>query len=138
MFGKSPLQHSAAFEGDGATSHGEMTLHSKMLECKKKDVLKHPLSETFLQLKYRLIRPLFLINLILFSLFTVVLTVLAVMSTYHEQHCAHNQNITSICFALDENPEHKHVFFAFYAMTAATVALLLAREVVQGRNSPNS
>ncbi len=69
-------------------SRGEMTLITRIMEGGDlRDLMKHPLSDIYIHLKYCLFRPLFLLNLFCFSLFVSFLTILALLSTYNAANC---------------------------------------------------
>ena len=81
----------------------EMLLHSKVLFLGLKDILKHPILESFLALKWNLTKKYFYINLSLYFLFTVILTSVAVMSTAIEENCPNNNPNSLIYECLDDN-----------------------------------
>ena len=117
------------FKRQTCLSHGEMSLHNKIVTRQHKNLLKHPLPESFLQIKYRLIRPLFLFNVIIFSLFTLSITTL---TTLDITYCR-NFNITYSCFVQEEVDDITALYFfkAFYVLTGMATAILFLREFIQ-------
>ena len=119
------------FKRQTCLTHGEMALHNKIVQREHKDLLKHPLSESFLQVKYRLIRPLFLVNIFLFSLFTLSITTLTMLDT---AYCSSAFNGTADnCFtdAKVDDEVALRSFNAFYALTCLAASILFLREAVQ-------
>ena len=121
------------FKRQASGTHSEMALHSKIVLREHKDLLKHPLSESFLQVKYRLIRPLFFINLLLFSLFTLSITTLTMLDT---AYCRNAVNETHNCFvdpdeSVDVDVVARRSFNAFYVITCVATCILFLREAVQ-------
>ena len=115
------------------SKHGEMSLHKKIVQRQLRELLKHPLSESFLQLKYHLIRPLFLINLFLFFFFTFSISTLAMLATHIQnqcqlpgESCLHNNGVSNTTL---------QSFNAFYALTCMTAIAVLMRELLQGPDS---
>lgn len=117
------------FKRQTCLAHGEMSLHHKIVSEDHKNLLKHPLIESFLQLKYRLIRPLFLINIILFLIFTLSITTLATLDTAY----CRNLNSTLNCLMQGEVNDKvaSSTFTFFYVLTGLATLVLLFREVVQ-------
>ena len=66
-------------------------------------LLRHPLSEAYLHLKWTLTRSYFYMNVVFFFLFTVVLTTLACYNTYLVTHC--NNSIRK------EKAKHEDIIF---------------------------
>ena len=60
----------------------EMALHKKLVKLKFECVLSHPLSESFLHLKWQLTRPLLFLNMIMYGVFLIFLTSLILYETY--------------------------------------------------------
>ena len=118
------------FKRQTCLTHGEMALHNKIVQREHKDLLKHPLTESFLQVKYRLIRPLFFVNIFLFSLFTLSITTLATLDT---AYCRNVFNGTLNCFTDDkvDNVSALRSFNAFYVLTCLATSILFLREAVQ-------
>ena len=58
-----------------------MAIHSKLVGLRMRELLKHPVSETFLHLKWTRIRGMFYLNLLQYILMSICLTVLAFHST---------------------------------------------------------
>ncbi len=114
-------------------TNGEMSLHTKILETNAREVLKHPLSEAFLELKYRLIRPFFLVNLAIFTIFTLLLTFLAVSATIFEQDCydSHGQLVKHPCHPSGDSVGDAGTFYILFVLTFVIMAPLMIRELSQ-------
>ena len=117
------------FRRQTSFSNGEMALHHKIVLQDQKNLLKHPLVESFLQLKYRLIRPLFLINILFFLIFTLSITTLATLDTAY----CRNLNSTLSCFLQGEVDDKValNCFVFLYALTGLAMVILFFREVIQ-------
>ncbi len=66
---------------DGDAFPDEMAAHSKMLRFQADKLLKNPLAETFLHLKWTLIKRFFYFNVFMYTMFVLSLTTLAVVAT---------------------------------------------------------
>lgn len=115
--------------------HGEMSLVAKLLESGMATsfLLEHPQMEAFLTLKYELMRPLFLMNFILFLTFTLFLTSLTLMMTFQGENCL-KYHADSNWYNCTDSLEGSHAASAFnvlYALTCNLLSILLLREVVQ-------
>ena len=82
------------------------------------------------QVKYRLIRPLFLVNIFLFSLFTLSITTLTMLDT---AFCRNAVNDTHNCFTAQKVDDVVALrsFNAFYVLTCMATSILFLRELVQ-------
>ena len=120
---------------DEDSNHGEMSLIAKLMESGMTTsfLLEHPVMETFLTLKYELMRPLFVMNFILFLLFTLLLTSLTLMMTFQGESCARYHGDSS-WYNCEDSGERHHAAEAFkilYALTCAMLSVLVLREAVQ-------
>ncbi len=71
-----------------AGNHGGFFLPSPPLPvCRLRELLKHPLAETYLHLKWNRTKKFFFLNIFFYSLFTVFLTGLSIFSTYIVKNC---------------------------------------------------
>ena len=130
------------FKTRASTESGEMGLHKEMVEANRMDLLCHPLSDFFLQLKYPLIRPFFFVNLLIVLWFTVCLSVLSCLPcpilpwNVHSSRrpdiprCSELRNQTHLCFtAAWEEELNCQTFLSFYTMTVLALIPLILREV---------
>ena len=60
----------------------EMAVHKAILKYDNQDILKHPLSESFLHIKWQVAKHVPYANLLFILLFAIVLTSLAVYETH--------------------------------------------------------
>ena len=116
-------------------SHGEMSLIARLMESGMTTsfLMEHPVMETFLTLKYELMRPLFVMNFVLFILFTLLLTSLTLMMTFQGESCAkyHAESTWYNCEDSDETHHAAEAFKVLYALTCTMLSVLILREVVQ-------
>ena len=115
--------------------HGEMALVAKLLESGMATsfLLEHPVMEVFLTVKYELMRPVFVMNFIIFLTFTLLLTSLTLMMTFQGENCLkyHTDSNWYNCTDPFEVNHGTTAYNALYALTCTMLSILLLREVVQ-------
>ena len=70
----------------------EMAAHSKIVEYNRQDLLKHPLAEAYLHLKWQLVQKYFYFNMFLYACFVLTLTAFATVQA--EMFKCHNDHKT--------------------------------------------
>ena len=121
----------------------EMLVHSKMLDLKLENMLKNPLAEAFLLIKWHKTNHAFLFNLIQYLFFVLFLSALAITDTWVAKVCkrerrnetsdiqTQNCDLGEVLNFLEGRPLQKNCMFVFYAFAVLGWALIMAREVIQ-------
>ena len=118
----------------------EIDIMSTFLESGQKSLLAHPLTETYLFLKYLTVKKFFFINISLYVLYLLTLTPLTIASAilkYHNQSDTEywdkrNSNTTRLAFFLDEEQwPIKILWWGLYASSFLTVFFITMRELIQ-------
>ncbi len=113
--------------------HGEMTYHNKVVSggSGMNDLLEHPISEAFLQLKYQLVRPHSLFNVSMYLSFTVCLTLLAVVATAVMAECD-TMSFGSLWPCLKATGDfYRIAFFVLFLLTGMGTLMIFLRELAQ-------
>lgn len=129
-----------------------MAAHSKFIQSNFKDLLKHPLAESFLHMKWQLIQKLFMFNIFSYSFFLLSFTIMSILvgkmnqcdDNYdildHFNCTSYNKldtpNFMNIVEAYLESKYHScnslaHAFVTFFAMTIIGLCYLAIREFIQ-------
>lgn len=123
-----------------SSSSDEMALPAKLVSLQLRSLLKHPLVETFMQLKWNQTRLLFYANVLLFGLFTISLTAFALISTQIGQGCrgfvanaSSHVGILDCIHAIDEEGSWQaSTFWVSQSVTVISFGVVLTRELLQG------
>ena len=59
----------------------EMAAHAKIVDSNRQYLLKHPLAEAYLHLKWQLVQKYFYFNMFLYACFVITLTAFAILQT---------------------------------------------------------
>lgn len=109
---------------------GETDLMLAFIEVGQKRILKHPLCETFLFLKWRRIRKFFLFSLLYHSLFVMLFSIFII--GVYENDCLANDDLSIICYS--SNCDECHVLDYVSPIGYIVIVmnfLLFAKEVFQ-------
>ncbi len=119
----------------------EMVVHKKMVFLKLRDLLKHPLAEMYLHLKWDQTKKYFYFNIFAFGLYTLFLTGLSIFSTYIVKECSdtpltfpgstEERPAFGIQQCLHKTPLLDMAFWISFYLTLAASCVFLLREVVQ-------
>jgi hypothetical protein len=133
----------------------EMAVHTKIIEMRQRVLLKHPLVEAFLHIKWQLMKKFVIANVVQYTIFLVVLTVLAILQTkmtkcYPEDDntsqsillgCTdhHKWNVTNFYTILEHHWSSSDgievtegiAFMVFYCLTGIGFLVLFIRELLQ-------
>ena len=129
----------------------EMEAHGQMVQMGCPELLKHPLAEAYLHLKWKLISRMFYFNVALYAFFVLMFTAMNVImskmnqcdSDYQVMNCSKagynkldTNNFGQVIQAFLESDESGakelgQAFLVFYALTALGLLFLGLREAVQ-------
>ncbi len=121
----------------------ETAAHSLMVDYGGGDnLLRHPLAETFMHMKWNMVKRFFYINVTMYTAFVISLTALAVTATsivkdYTEE--MHRVNMTPVeydglpmkeCLDATEAGAKQNTFWTFLVITLIGTVVLTIREVL--------
>ena len=144
-------EHSHPTNDDNINSMNEMEAHGQMVQMGCPELLKHPLAEAYLHLKWKLISRMFYFNVALYAFFVLMFTAMNVImskmnqcdSDYQVMNCSKagynkldTNNFGQVIQAFLESDESGakelgQAFLVFYALTALGLLFLGLREAVQ-------
>ena len=135
---------------DDIDNMNEMEAHGQMVQMACPELLKHPLAEAYLHLKWKLISRMFYFNCGLYAFFVLMLTTMTILmskmnqcdSGYHVMNCSQSYNkldtnnfgqVVQAFLASDESgaKELGQSFLVFYTLTALGLLFLCLREALQ-------
>lgn len=136
------FRHEAKVSAGGVENGEEMAAHGKMVLVKLRDLLKNPLAETFLHLKWSMTKKFFYANLFFYFVFTAILTALTVMATNVMMDCQKREHRSNQTFELDlghclevVNNSKMIAFWVLFGLNNVLLFLLLMREILQAIHS---
>ena len=128
---------------DGKVDYRDEMLYHVAMTYHQKELLKHPLPELFLHLKWERTKRFFFVNLLICVLYALSLTTLALVSSKVVNDChgeAAELNTTTAvgiqsCLGASNSFTAKRCFFAFHILTGLFTLVLLLREFIQACRS---
>ena len=131
--------------------NNEMRAHSQIVQLTCTELLKHPLAEAFLHLKWKLTRKMFYFNVMAYSFFVLTFSILCIImskmnlcdanylvhlncSTEYNKWDTPNFGVVIEAFLTYGSSDAKSLaraFLAFYILTVIGLAFLIGREALQ-------
>ena len=131
--------------------NNEMRAHSQIVQLTCQELLKHPLAEAFLHLKWKLTRKMFYFNVMAYSFFVLMFSILTIImskmnlcdknypvhlncSTEYNKWDTSNFGVVIEAFLTHGNSDAQDLaraFLAFYILSLIGLAFLIGREALQ-------
>ena len=112
----------------------EIDILSNFLDSGDKSVLAHPLTETYLTLKYLTVRKFFMINIFLYVLYLMIFTSLTWLSSrlkYHNKNVTSFDSLSGFAFFLADEPDWYVPWHILYWSSCITLFFITVRELIQ-------